>query len=52
MRRLGFDGFFVASVQVPRSACGAGDWRPTFVIRDKAGDAQVRVGVKPTATLQ
>lgn len=37
-RRLGYDGFFVASVRVPRSACGAGDWRPTFVIRDAGGD--------------
>jgi hypothetical protein len=39
-RPIGFDGFFVAEVSIPRAACGAGDWRPTFVVLD-AGGAEV-----------
>jgi len=37
-RPIGFDGFFVASIDVPRSACGGGDWRPTFVVLDANGN--------------
>lgn len=44
-RPIGFDGFFVASVRVPRAACGAGDWRPTFVVRDPAGDEVERADI-------
>lgn len=44
-RPIGFDGFFVASVRVPRSACGAGDWRPTFVVLDENGDEVARAPI-------
>lgn len=44
-RPIGFDGFFVAAVQVPRSACGAGDWRPTFVVLDENGDEVARAPI-------
>lgn len=44
-RPIGFDGFFVASVRVPSSACGAGDWRPTFVVLDEAGDEVARAAI-------
>jgi hypothetical protein len=38
-RPIGFDGFFVASVDVPWSAClGGDDWRPTFVVLDRSGN--------------
>ena len=29
-REVGHDGFFVARVETPGSACPGGDWRPTF----------------------
>ncbi len=44
-RPIGFDGFFVASVRVPRSACGAGDWRPTFVVLDANGDEVAKAAI-------
>lgn len=44
-RPIGFDGFFVVSVRVPRSACGAGDWRPTFVVLDATGDVVARAAI-------
>jgi hypothetical protein len=44
-RPIGFDGFFVASVRVPRSACGAGDWRPTFVVLDTNGNEVARAAI-------
>jgi len=44
-RPIGFDGFFVASVRVPRSACGAGDWRPTFVVLDATGDEVAKAAI-------
>jgi hypothetical protein len=44
-RPIGFDGFFVASVRVPRAACGAGDWRPTFVVSDAAGGEVERADI-------
>ena len=44
-RPIGFDGFFVASVDVPRSACGAGDWRPEFVVLDARGEEVARAEI-------
>jgi hypothetical protein len=44
-RPIGFDGFFVASVRVPWSVCGAGDWRPTFIVLDANGDEVARAPI-------
>ena len=45
-RPIGFDGFFIASVDVPRSACGGGDdWRPTFVVLDASGSEVARAAI-------
>lgn len=42
---VGFDGFFVAAVQVSRSACGGSDWRPTFVVLDRSGNELARAAI-------
>jgi len=44
-RPIGFDGFFVASVDVPWSVCGGGDWRPTFVVLDRNGNELARAAI-------
>ncbi|HWN21454.1 MAG TPA: hypothetical protein VNP93_05740 [Gaiellaceae bacterium] len=44
-RPIGFDGFFVAGVRIPRAACGGGDWRPTFVVLDAAGAELARADI-------
>lgn len=44
-RPIGFDGYFVASVRVSGSSCAAGDWRPTFVVRDAGGGELARAEV-------
>lgn len=44
-RPIGYDGFFIASVDVSRSACGAGDWRPTFVVLDANGNEVARAAI-------
>lgn len=45
VRPIGYDGFFVAAVRVPWAACGAGDWRPAFVLRDAAGEEVGRADI-------
>lgn len=45
VRPVGHDGFFVAAVRVPRSACGAGDWRPTFTVLDGRGQELARAAI-------
>ncbi len=44
-RPIGFDGFFVAEVRIPRTACGAGDWRPTFLVLDAGGSELARADI-------
>jgi len=44
-RPIGFDGFFVASVDVPWSVCGSGDWRPMFVVLDADGNELARAAI-------
>lgn len=44
-RPIGFDGFFVASVRVPRSACGSGDWRTTVTVQDESGHEVARAAI-------
>lgn len=44
-RPIQFDGFFVAAITVPRSACGDGDWTPTFALHDKEGKELLRARI-------
>ncbi len=44
-RPIGFDGFFVASVRIPRSACGSGDWRPPVSVQDRDDNEVARAAI-------
>jgi hypothetical protein len=45
VRPIGFDGFFVASVHLPSSTCGDGDWRPMFSVLDASGNEVERAAI-------
>ena len=45
VRPIAYDGFFLAAVRGPRSACGAADWSPTFTVLDAKGAELARAPI-------